>query len=103
MAYFSHASMGRSAMSHANFGNCLGIYCQDVSGLRTKQLEFYDVCASNFDIICLSETWLNDLCYDHHLFPNRYTVYRSDRPYINKARCGGVLTDIAASLGSCSR
>jgi hypothetical protein len=103
MVYFSDASMGRSAMPHANFGNCLGIYYQNVRGLRTKQLEFYDnLCASNFDIIYLSETWLNDLCYNHNLFPNRYTVYWSDRPYINKAHGGGILTAITASLGSCS-
>jgi exonuclease III len=104
MALFSDASTGRSDMSHANFGNSLGIYYQNVRGLRTKQTEFYDnVCASNFDIICLSETWLNDVCYDHNLFPNSYTVYRSDRPYINKARGGGVVTAITASLGSCNR
>jgi hypothetical protein len=55
MAYFSDASMGLSAMSHANFDNCLGIYYQNVRGLRNKQLEFYDnLCASNFEIICLS-------------------------------------------------
>jgi hypothetical protein len=90
-------------MSHANFGNCLSIYYyQNVRGLRTKQLEFYDACASNFDTICLIETWLNDLCYDHNLFPNKYTVYRSDRPYINKAHGGGVSTAILARLGSCS-
>jgi hypothetical protein len=35
------------------------------------------------------------------LFPNRYTVYRSDWPYKNKARGGGVLTAIPTSLGSC--
>jgi hypothetical protein len=103
MASFSDVSTSRWAMSHANFGNSLGIFYQNVRGLRTKQTELYDnVCASNFDIICLSETWLNDLCYDHNLFPNRYTVYRSDRPCINKARGGGVLTAITASLGSCS-
>jgi hypothetical protein len=101
VAYFSDASMSGSATSHANFLNCLGIYYQNVRGLRTNQPEFYDnVSASNFDIICLSETWLNDLCYDHNLFPSRYTVNWSDRPYINKARGGGVLT---ASLGPCSR
>jgi hypothetical protein len=65
-------------MSHPNFGNSLGIFYQNVRGLRMKQTELYDVRASNFDIICLSETWLNDLCYDHNLFPNSYTVYRSD-------------------------
>jgi hypothetical protein len=76
----------------------------NVTGLRTKQLEICDnVCASNFVIICLSETWLNDLCYNHNVFINRHTVYRSDRPYINKARGGGVFTVITASLGSCSR
>jgi hypothetical protein len=37
-------------------------------------------------IIYLSETWLNDLCHVHNLFPGRYTVYRSDRSYIDKAR-----------------
>jgi hypothetical protein len=103
MAYFSDASIGRLAMSHANFGNCLGIYYQNIKGFRTKQLEFHDVCASNFNIICFSETWLNDLCYDYNLFPNRYIVYRSDQLYINKDRSGGVLTAITASLGSCSR
>jgi exonuclease III len=76
----------------------------NVRGLRTKQLEFYDhVCASNFDIICLSETRINDLCYDHNLFPNRYTAYRYDQQHTNKARGGGLLTAITASLGSCSR
>ncbi|PNF15466.1 hypothetical protein B7P43_G17549 [Cryptotermes secundus] len=79
------------------------MFYQNIRGLRTKQLEFYDVCASNYEIICLSKTWLNDLCYDHNLFPNQYTVYRSDRPYINKVRGGGALTAITASLGSCRR
>jgi hypothetical protein len=71
------ASTGGSAMSNPNLGNSLGIYYQNVRGLRTKQLEFYNnVCEANCDIICLSETWLNDRCYDHNLFPSNYTVYR---------------------------
>jgi hypothetical protein len=92
MAYFSDASIGRSDISHANFANSLGIYYENVRGLRTKQTEFHGVCASNFAIVCLSETWLNDLCCNYNLLPNSYTVYRCDRPYINKARGGGVLT-----------
>jgi hypothetical protein len=48
MAHFSDASMSGSAMSHAEFDNCLGIYYQNVRGLRTKQLEFYDVCSTKF-------------------------------------------------------
>jgi hypothetical protein len=63
------ASLSGSAMSHTNFGNCLGIYFHNVRGLRTKQPEFYDdVSSSDFGIICLFETWLNDLFYDHNLF-----------------------------------
>jgi hypothetical protein len=43
----------------------LAIYCQYAGGLRTKQLEFLDhVGPFDFDIICLSETWLSDLYYD---------------------------------------
>jgi hypothetical protein len=48
-------------------------------------------------IICLTETWLNDQCYDHNLFPDSYTVFRSDSYSIKKSRGGGVL--IALSLG----
>jgi hypothetical protein len=56
MACFSDTTMGHSAMSRANFGNCLGIYYKNARGLSTKKLYFYDnVCTSNFDIICLSE------------------------------------------------
>jgi hypothetical protein len=102
MAYFSVAIAGGSAMSNPNLGNSFNIYYQSVRGLRAKQLEFYDVCTANFDIICLCEIWSNDQCYDHNLFPRRYTVYRCDWAYVNKACGGGVLTAIATNLGSCS-
>jgi hypothetical protein len=104
MGHVSDASTGDLAMSYLNLGISLSIYYQNVRGLRTKQFEFYgNVCASNFDIISLSETWLNDQCYDQNLFPSRYTVYRSDRAYVNKDSVGGILTAIDTSLGSCSR
>jgi hypothetical protein len=89
-------------VSHEIFGNCLGIYYQSVRDLRTKQPEYYEnVCTSDFDIIYLTETRLNDLCHEHNFFPNRYTVYRSYRLHNNKTRSGGVLTAIPTSLGSC--
>ncbi|PNF31813.1 hypothetical protein B7P43_G09329, partial [Cryptotermes secundus] len=91
-------------MSRSKSASCLGIYYQNVRGLRTKYVEFYDnVCSTDFDIICLTETWLNDSCYDCNIFPSRYTVYRSDRVSTSKARGGGVLTAIPSSLGSCRR
>jgi hypothetical protein len=33
----------------------------------------------DYNIICLTETWLNDLCYDRNLFRDCYTVFHSDR------------------------
>lgn len=33
----------------------------------------------NFDIFCLTETWLNDGFYSHELFDNNFTVLRRDR------------------------
>jgi hypothetical protein len=80
MAHVSDASTGGSAMSNPNLGNSLGIYYQNVRGLSTKQLELYNnVWVANFDLICLSETWLNGQCYDHNSYPHGYTVYRFDR------------------------
>jgi hypothetical protein len=71
IACFSDTSTGGSTMSNPNLGNSLGIYYQNVRGLGIKQHEFYDsVCETNFDIICLSETWLNDQRYNH-----KYNVF----------------------------
>jgi hypothetical protein len=54
--------------------NSLGIYYQNVRCLKTKQLELYDnVWSTNHNIICLTETWLNDMPYDHNLFPDGYS------------------------------
>jgi hypothetical protein len=93
--------MSGLAMSPPKSARCLEIYYQNVRGLRTKQVEFYvNVCSTDFDIICLTETWLNDSCYDRNLFPSRYTIYWSDRVSSSKDRGGGVLTAIPNSLGS---
>jgi exonuclease III len=97
MAYCNVCNM-RGLAAHSV--HTLSIY-QNVKGLRTEQLD--NVSASDFDIICLTETWLNDSYYTHNLFPNGYTVYRSDRTSIHKACGGGVLIAFPASLGSCCR
>jgi hypothetical protein len=47
--------------------------------LERSNLNFMKMSASqDYTIICLTEIWLNDLCYDHNLFPDCYTVFRSD-------------------------
>ena len=56
------------------------MYYQNVRGLRTKCKDFYlSSTASNFDIIALSETWLNPSFHDHELFHTDFNVYRCDR------------------------
>ncbi|PNF33582.1 hypothetical protein B7P43_G14684 [Cryptotermes secundus] len=72
--------------------------------LGLKQVELYDnICSTDYNIICLTETWLNDLCYDHNLFPDCYTVFRSDKASVNKTRGGGVLTALSSRIRSCKR
>jgi hypothetical protein len=95
---------GGPARSHAQLRNCFDIYYQNVRGLRTKKFEIYEnVCSTDYNIICLAETWLNDLCYDHNLFPDHYTVFRCDRVSTNKTRGGGVLIALSANVRSCKR
>jgi hypothetical protein len=99
MAYSSDACTGGWARPHTCPGKSFDIYYQNVRGLRTKQLELYDdVCSADYNIICLTETWLNDLCYDHNLFPDCYTVLRSDRVPVNKTRGGGVLIALSSKV-----
>ena len=76
----------------------LSIYYQNVRGLRTKTDSFHmGVMSGNYDIIALTETWLNSSFYDSELFDNRYTVIRRDRSE-NKLRGGGVLIALKKNL-----
>jgi hypothetical protein len=96
---------GGSAKSHTGPGKFLTfIYYQNFRGLRTKQLELYEnACSTDCNIICFTESWLNDLCYDHNLFPDCYTVFRSDRAFVNKTCGGGVLIDLSSRVRSYKR
>ncbi|CAF4761859.1 unnamed protein product [Pieris macdunnoughi] len=50
----------------------LNIFYQNVRGLRTKTSTFYrNVCVNNYDIICITETWLLEGISDSELFDNR--------------------------------
>lgn len=82
----------------------LNIYYQNVRGLRTKTIVFFrNVCACNYDIIIITETWLLDSIKDAELFDNRYVVWRRDRNYnaTGQTLGGGVLIavrrDVAVS------
>ena len=45
------------------------------------------VYSSDFDVICLTETWLSESVFDQEILPTNYNIYRKDRP----SRGGGVL------------
>jgi hypothetical protein len=70
----------------------LDVFYQNVRGLRTKQLEFYDsVASTDYNAVGLTETWLNDSFQDHQLFPTFYPVFRTVRNSFNMRGGYGVL------------
>jgi hypothetical protein len=92
---------GGSSRSHTQPEYCFDIYYQNVIGLRNKQLQIYEnICSTDYNNICLTETWLNDLCCDHNICPDCYTVFRSDRVSLNKTYGGGVLIALFSRVRS---
>lgn len=80
------------------------IYYQNIRGMRTKLNEIrLQILSSNYDILCLTETWLNPSINSNEIFDSRYTVYRSDRNVNvhDKSDGGGVLLALRSSLFAC--
>ena len=48
------------------------------------------VYASDFNVLCITETWLSDHISDGEILPSDFVLYRKDRP----SRGGGVLIAI---------
>lgn len=72
--------------------NTLNGYYQNVRGLRTKASQFFSrVTQSNYDFICLTETWLTSDFYDGEFFDPNFSVFRCDRSAVESgaARGGG--------------
>ncbi|KAL4713367.1 hypothetical protein ACJJTC_016835 [Scirpophaga incertulas] len=79
----------------------INIYYQNVRGLRTKVTDFYrSVCLHNYEIVCLTETWLLDTIKNSELFDDRYVVFRRDRDYkkTGESKGGGVLIAVCKDL-----
>lgn len=71
----------------------INMYYQNVRGLRTKTHTFANNILSNdYDVISLTETWLNENFYNKELFPNTYKCFRKDRN--DGRRGGGVLVAV---------
>ncbi|XP_031332835.1 uncharacterized protein LOC116163124 [Photinus pyralis] len=80
------------------------VYYQNVRGIRTKmQNLMQSVFATNYDVICLTETWLNqDISSSELQISSNYNVYRQDRNILtsNLKRGGGVLIAVNKTLMS---
>lgn len=70
------------------------LYYQNVRGLRTKSKPFFDnVVLNNYDVYCITETWLPHHIVSTDYFTDEYTVFRNDRNYAATGQKygGGVL------------
>lgn len=72
----------------------LTVYYQNVRGLRTKLCELLKATSiSHYDIICITETWLQPAIHDGEVLDPTYNIYRRDRNQATSGcqRGGGVL------------
>lgn len=82
----------------------ISIFYQNTRGLRTKTHIFLrNVAINNYDIIVLTETWLNEDVLSTELFDSRYAVFRRDRcstGFHSKKEGGGVLIAVSKRLSA---
>lgn len=81
----------------------LDIYYQNVRGIRTKTNYICQIITlSNYPIIALTETWLNENICNREIFDSRYIVYRRDRCLSrgSKKDGGGVLVAVSRNIPS---
>ena len=58
----------------------LELYCQNVRGLNTEVDTFYpNAIANDFDVIALTETWLNEDVFSSDYFSPNYNVHRFNK------------------------
>lgn len=87
----------------ARRNDSLSFYYQNVRGLRTKSKKFYlSVLACDYDIIALTETWLNLSHHSEEYFSSDYIVHRRDRTTNSNSneRGGSVLVAVREGLTS---
>jgi hypothetical protein len=66
---------------------------------HSKLSSFHDIVLSNqFDVIALTETWLNSSITDFEVTPNGYHVIRKDRP--SDKRGGGVMLAVKDTIST---
>lgn len=81
--------------------NTLSIYYHNASGIRSKSREMYlSVLENEYDVICITETWLTSSHNSAEYFPPDYYVFRRDRytDLESTARGGGVLLAVSKDI-----
>ncbi|KAL1404445.1 hypothetical protein pipiens_005347, partial [Culex pipiens pipiens] len=81
----------------------LSFYYQNVRGLRTKIDDlFLAVIDCDYDVIVLTETWLDDEIFSPQLFGTGYVVYRNDRDTVRtgKKTGGGICIAVSKKFDS---
>lgn len=88
---------------HKNISNSLKFFYHNCSGIRGKIKNLYlDAKSSNFDVLVLTETWLNDSFKNEEILDNKWTIFRKDRDYnaTGLSRGGGVLIAVKSPLSA---
>lgn len=81
----------------------LSVYYQNVRGLRSKIEDTkLNILCNNFDIICLTETNLQEHILSSEIFDSRYIVFRKDRnlSMIEASAGGGCLIAVKSEIFS---
>lgn len=84
----------------------LSLYYQNVRSIRGKAAIFMENrLASEYDVYCISETWLREDISSAEYFPSQCVAYRGDRDYksCNQILGGGVLIAIQSDMKSFRR
>ncbi|XP_055642698.1 uncharacterized protein LOC129779317 [Toxorhynchites rutilus septentrionalis] len=88
---------------HTQIRQCteLHAYYQNVGGLNSRLNEYRHACSDGwYDIIALTETWLDDRTLSNQVCGQNYEVFRTDRNHLNstKSSGGGVLIAVHRRL-----
>lgn len=54
------------------------------------ELFYATIYSSSYDIVCVTESWLNPSIFNHEILSNNFTIFRRDR----NSRGGGILVAV---------
>jgi len=81
--------------------SCLYLNARSIVN-KHNELEMY-VLEEKFDIVCITETWMNPSILDSEMSISGYTLHRKDRNHVDKHRGGGVAVYVHNDLSCVHR